>query len=452
MATLKPKATLTLNKGAAATSGERDRHYSTRAKQAARRDGRDLPIPKPRPAIVAVGEEKKSDYRSKTGKLPRAKSEPVGCAPTAAKPDAPTSGISAARTVRPAAASATHANSDATAAARGGARGQRPPTESRSSTPRADVRRATPGTRSGDAPRGGERRRSRNDPAIAVADRNVPRSTGRTDVKRHAAADAPRVPGGEGLRKAVAAPSREDDGMVRVSKLLSEQGLCSRREADSYIARGWVWADGVRVTELGTRVVPTAKLTLDQHAAMMQDQRVTILLNKPIGYVSGQAEDGYQPASVLVVGENQLDTDAEKFQHVHRRGLAPAGRLDIDSTGLLVLTQDGRIAKQLVGENSPVEKEYLVRVEGKLAAGDIERLRHGLELDGEALKPAKVRWQNADQLNFILQEGKKRQIRRICELVGLSVIGLKRIRIGNVMLGDLPVGKWRFLRGDESFV
>jgi 23S rRNA pseudouridine2604 synthase len=240
--------------------------------------------------------------------------------------------------------------------------------------------------------------------------------------------------------------------MIRVSKLLSEQGLCSRREADSYIARGWVWADGERVTELGTRVLPTAKLTLDQQAAMMQDQRVTILLNKPVGYVSGQAEDGYQPASVLITAETQVETDEERFQHINRRGLAPAGRLDIDSTGLLVLTQDGRIAKQLVGENSPVEKEYLVRVEGKLAPGDLERLRHGLELDGEALKPAKVKWQNADQLNFILKEGKKRQIRRMCEMVGLKVIGLKRIRIGNVMLGELPPGKWRFLRGNESFL
>ncbi|MFM7460477.1 MAG: pseudouridine synthase, partial [Burkholderiales bacterium] len=180
----------------------------------------------------------------------------------------------------------------------------------------------------------------------------------------------------------------EPDGMVRVSKLLSEQGLCSRREADSYIARGWVWADGERVSELGTRVLPTAKLTLDQRATAMQGQRVTILLNKPIGYVSGQAEDGYQPASVLITAQTQVATDEERFQHINRRGLAPAGRLDIDSTGLLVLTQDGRIAKQLVGEDSPVEKEYLVRVQGKLAPGDLERLRHGLELDGEALKPA----------------------------------------------------------------
>jgi 23S rRNA pseudouridine2604 synthase len=244
---------------------------------------------------------------------------------------------------------------------------------------------------------------------------------------------------------------REPDGMVRVSKLLSEQGLCSRREADSYIARGWVWVDGVRITELGTRVPTTAVLKLDREAEAMQEQRMTILLNKPIGYVSGQAEDGYQPASVLATSEHQIDGDEVAFQPAHRRGLAPAGRLDIDSTGLLVLTQDGRIAKHLIGENSEVDKEYLVRVEGTLNDEGLRLLNHGLLLEGEALKPAIVRWQNEDQLNFILREGKKRQIRRMCEMVGLKVVGLKRIRIGRVKLGDLPVGKWRFLRSDESF-
>jgi 23S rRNA pseudouridine2604 synthase len=247
------------------------------------------------------------------------------------------------------------------------------------------------------------------------------------------------------------AAQRKPDGTIRVSKLLSEQGLCSRREADSYIARGWVWADGVRVTELGTRVLPSAKLKLDQAAAAMQESRVTILLNKPIGYVSGQAEDGYEPASVLATAEHQVVTDSVRYRPEFRRGLAPAGRLDIDSTGLLVLTQDGRIAKHLIGENSNVEKEYLVRVEGTLDREGLAMLNHGLSLDGEALRPAKVRWQNEDQLNFILVEGKKRQIRRMCELVGLHVIGLKRIRIGNVKLGDLPVGKWRLLGDDEMF-
>ena len=133
------------------------------------------------------------------------------------------------------------------------------------------------------------------------------------------------------------------------------------------------------------------------------------------------------------------------------RGLAPAGRLDIDSQGLLVLTQDGRIAKQLIGEDSQIEKEYLVRVDGQLSEKDLKLLNHGLSLDGARLKPAKVSWQNKDQLRFILKEGKKRQIRRMCELVGLKVVGLKRVRIGKVRLGDLPQGEWRYLRPDERF-
>jgi 23S rRNA pseudouridine2604 synthase len=132
-------------------------------------------------------------------------------------------------------------------------------------------------------------------------------------------------------------------------------------------------------------------------------------------------------------------------------GLAPAGRLDIDSTGLLVLTQDGRIAKQLIGEDSPVEKEYMVRVQGTLVGNGLNLLNHGLSLDGKKLKPAKVSWLNDDQLRFTLNEGKKRQIRRMCELVGLKVTALKRVRIGKVKLGDLPVGQWRYLGEDEKF-
>ncbi len=139
------------------------------------------------------------------------------------------------------------------------------------------------------------------------------------------------------------------------------------------------------------------------------------------------------------------------FEPGHLKGLAPAGRLDIDSTGLLVLTQDGRVAKQLIGQDSSVEKEYLVRVEGRLTEQGMQRLRHGLVLDGVRLKPAQVSWQNQDQLRFVLREGRKRQIRRMCEMVGLVVTGLKRVRSGNVPLGALPMGKWRYLRPDEKF-
>jgi 23S rRNA pseudouridine2604 synthase len=245
---------------------------------------------------------------------------------------------------------------------------------------------------------------------------------------------------------------------VRLSKRMSELGLASRREADEWIAKGWVRVDGEVVAELGARVLPTQQVTIDKRARTQQAQRVTVLLNKPVGYVSGQAEDGYEPAYVLVTPQNRWADDPTDFafQREHIRHLAPAGRLDIDSVGLLVLTQDGRIAKQLIGEHSMVEKEYLVRVaplEGeRLSAEGLRLLNHGLELDGEALQPARVEWVNDDQLRFVLVEGKKRQIRRMCEAVGLKVTGLKRVRIGRVMLGDLPAGQWRYLGADESFV
>ncbi len=241
-------------------------------------------------------------------------------------------------------------------------------------------------------------------------------------------------------------------GGVRVSKLMAERGLCSRREADDYIVRGWVYVDGRRISELGTRADPAAEITLDKAGRAAQQRQATILLHKPVGYVSGQPEPGYIPALKLVVPENQYrPPGAMPFRPAHLKGLAPAGRLDIDSTGLLVLTQDGRVARQLIGENSKVDKEYLVRVEGTLDDTGLALLRHGLSLDDRPLKPAQIDWLNDDQLRFVLNEGRKRQIRRMCELVGLRVVGLKRVRIGRVRLGDLPLGQWRYLSEDESF-
>ena len=244
---------------------------------------------------------------------------------------------------------------------------------------------------------------------------------------------------------------------MRLSKRMSELGIASRREADEWIAKGWVRVDGRVIDELGSRVVPGQHITIDAKAKFQQAQKVTVLLNKPMGFVSGQAEDGYEPAVVLVTPQNQWREDRSgiRFLREHLRGLAPAGRLDIDSVGLLVLTQDGRVARQLIGEDSEIEKEYLVRVQSAtgspLSDDKLALLNHGLELDGEPLRPAKVEWVNADQLRFVLKEGKKRQIRRMCEAVGLDVLGLKRVRIGAVMLGDLPPGHWRYLRADERF-
>lgn len=244
---------------------------------------------------------------------------------------------------------------------------------------------------------------------------------------------------------------------VRLSKRMSELGLCSRREADEWIERGWVRVDGKIVSELGSKVLPNQRITVERQASAQQARRVTVLINKPVGYVSGQAEDGYKPAVTLVGPDTRWKEDKApiQFHPSQLRSLVPAGRLDIDSVGLLVLTQDGRIAKQLIGEDTSIEKEYLVRVQyskpGRLPDSDLKLLNHGLSLDGKKLLPAKVRWQNEDQLSFVLREGKKRQIRRMCEAVGLKVLGLKRVRIGRVMLGDLPQGQWRYLGSDERF-
>lgn len=238
---------------------------------------------------------------------------------------------------------------------------------------------------------------------------------------------------------------------LRLSKRMAQLGLCSRREADAYIEQGWVKVNG-QTAQLGQKITLSDRIDLEKEAHELQAKRVTILLNKPVGFVSAQAEHNYKPAVTLVTKENHWVEDRSRttFSNQHSYNLAPAGRLDIDSTGLLILTQDGRIARQVIGEDAATEKEYLVRVQGTLSEEGLRLLNHGLSLDEKALKPAQVVWQNKDQLRFILHEGKKRQIRRMCELVGLKVVGLKRIRIGQITLGALPQGQWRYLGENEK--
>jgi 23S rRNA pseudouridine2604 synthase len=252
------------------------------------------------------------------------------------------------------------------------------------------------------------------------------------------------------------------DEKVRLSKLMSEKGLSSRREADALISRGLVYVNGVQVTELGTKVDRSDTVTLGAQAMQEQKHLVTIIVNKPIGYVSGQPEPGYEPAIRLVTDTNQffdeINRSRRKLMMGDLKNIAVTGRLDIDSQGLLIFTQDGRIAKKIIGENSEVEKEYIVRVQYNHQSSaaknfpkeSLQLLNHGLEIDGEKLKPAQVDWINDDQLRFILREGKKRQIRKMCEQVGLSIHGLKRVRVGQLKLGKLPEGQWRFLEPEEK--
>ncbi|MDB5832551.1 MAG: pseudouridylate synthase, partial [Caballeronia sp.] len=370
---------------------------------------------------------------------------------------------------------------------RGAPRGDRPSgdTERRPFKPRDDSR--GPGSDRTPRPsfndRGGDRGapRERNhahdgSPRPAPTDRQRPSgdspyvardTSGRFGDDRKPAARKP-VSKPSKPRDADAPPSpariarENEEGLVRLSKVMSELGLCSRREADEWIEKGWVLVDGEVIDTLGTKIRPDQNVEIAPAAHAAQMQQVTILIHKPVGYVSGQAEDGYQPAVTLVNPSNHWADDQSgiRFTPLHLRTLAPAGRLDIDSTGLLVLTQDGRVAKQLIGGHSDVDKEYLVRVKFGDLEVDIEPhfppeslalLRHGLSLDDVPLKTAQVSWQNGEQLRFVLREGKKRQIRRMCELVGLEVVGLKRIRMGRVTLGALPQGQWRYLGADEAF-
>ena len=237
--------------------------------------------------------------------------------------------------------------------------------------------------------------------------------------------------------------------LVRLSKQMAQLNLCSRREADEYIEKGWVLVNG-KPAVLGQKVCATDKIELLPQARKNSQNKITVILHKPVGYVSSQPEKNYLSALSLITADNFYSPNNEPMPKLPIKGLAPAGRLDIDSTGLLLLTQNGVLAKKIIGEESLIKKEYLVRIQGKLDEQGLKLLNFGLSLDGKKLKPAIVTRQNEQQLKFILQEGKKRQIRRMCELVGVKVIGLKRVRIGKIKLADLPLGKWRVLKDNEQ--
>lgn len=232
----------------------------------------------------------------------------------------------------------------------------------------------------------------------------------------------------------------------RVNKWLAQSGVCSRREAEALIGEGLVYIDGERVEDAGRKIQPGQTLTLTDKAEGRLEG-FTAVLNKPTGYVSGQPEPGYTPAVRLLtrnalVGESAMIPDA-------KMSLPPLGRLDLDSHGLLILSNDGVLAKAVIGPQSELDKEYVVRVAGRIDEPTLGRLRHGLELDGRKLRPAKVSVIEGQVLRFVLTEGRNRQIRRMCELVGLRVMDLKRIRIGPLKLGELAEGRWRAMTAAE---
>ena len=233
---------------------------------------------------------------------------------------------------------------------------------------------------------------------------------------------------------------------VRLNKWMAELGLCSRREAEALIEAGGVFVDDEKVERPGHKIEPGQILKLAANAERAIASKFTAVLNKPVDYVSAQPEGDQVPAVRLLKTGNAVDGSRGPAKDA---SLAPLGRLDQDSHGLLLLSEDGVLAKAIIGPQHSLEKEYLVTVQGELKEGRLTLLRNGLSLDNRRLKPAKVTREEGQTLRFVLKEGRKRQIRRMCDLVGLKVVDLKRVRIGPLELGDLEQGKWRTLKAKE---
>ncbi|MEO8115405.1 MAG: pseudouridine synthase [Phenylobacterium sp.] len=239
----------------------------------------------------------------------------------------------------------------------------------------------------------------------------------------------------------------EEPEPQRVNRWLAQSGVCSRREAEALIAQGLVSIDGQNIADAGHKIQAGQTLVLADRGEAALAGALTVIFHKPIGVVSAQPEAGEIPAIRLLtrtalVGESPVIPDRDTK-------LAPVGRLDKDSRGLLILSEDGVVAKAVIGPDSDLEKEYRVRVTGSVTERALRILRHGLRLDGRQLKHAQVTVTAPQQLCFVLKEGRNRQIRRMCEMVDLSVTDLLRVRIGALRLGDLPEGRWRVLTADE---
>ena len=175
---------------------------------------------------------------------------------------------------------------------------------------------------------------------------------------------------------------------VRVNKWLAQSGVCSRREADELIAAGAVMIDGERVSDAGRKITPGQTLVLNDRAELGLGAQISVIVHKPVGIVSAQPDPGQIPAARLLTAENQIGPGIAPNS---RTSFAPLGRLDMDSRGLLLLSEDGVLAKAIIGPESQIDKEYVVTVTGKVDRAKIQKLRHGLELDGRQLKPAKVK-------------------------------------------------------------
>lgn len=236
---------------------------------------------------------------------------------------------------------------------------------------------------------------------------------------------------------------------VRLAKRVAELARCSRAEAEQYIRNGWVSVAG-RVVEDPAFRVSGEEVTLDPAARPAAVEPATILLHKPAGY---DAISGSRPAAELVSAETRWPDDPSGVRmlerHFHR--LTPLVPLDAEASGLVVLTQDGRVWRRLTEDGDEIEQEYVVEVSGDIAPYGLRKLNHGLHYNGRPLPPCKVSWQNEVRLRFALKGVQGGQLRDMCAQVGLDVVSIRRLRIGKVPLAKMPVGTWRYLPPGERF-
>ena len=236
---------------------------------------------------------------------------------------------------------------------------------------------------------------------------------------------------------------------VRLAKRVADLARCSRIEAEQYIKGGWVSVDG-RVVGDPAHPVSTETVELDPAAELEAVEPATVLLHKPVGY---DTISGRKAAAGLVQPDTRWTDDPSGVRmlqrHFHR--LTPLVPLDVEASGLMVLTQDGRVWRRLTEDGDEIEQEFVVEVSGDIAPYGLRKLNHGLHYNGRALPPCKVSWQNEIRLRFALKGVQGGQLRDMCAQVGLGVVAIRRLRIGKVSLAKMPVGAWRYFPVGEKF-
>ena len=242
---------------------------------------------------------------------------------------------------------------------------------------------------------------------------------------------------------------------IRLAKRVAELRACSRSEAERIIAGGWVKVDGVQVEEPHFRVADQP-IEIDPQANPAETEPVTLLLHKPASFHTGLLLD--QAAALQTLGIDNLWSEDTSGMHplkMHFNQLTACAPLEAEASGLVVFTQDWRIARKLTEDATTVEHELVVEVAGDLTAcktpEGIKRLNRGVAFNGRTPTSLKVSWQNESRLRVALKGAQIGHIAKLCEAVGLQVVSMKRLRLGGVSMGKVPVGEWRYMRTNERF-